>query len=89
MTNNCLKYLDTVVILQDKKLELRQFHKPETVVINYKNAVSPLHHFTYKNSCLCGEIFRARHCTSNDINLNLALIILNKYSKIILIRKKL
>ena len=39
MTNNCLKYLDTVVILQDEKLELRQFHKPENVVINYKNAV--------------------------------------------------
>ena len=70
MVNNSIKYLDTIVILNDDKLELQQFHKPENVVLNYKRAISPLQ---YKNSCISGEIFRAKHCTSNDTNLELAL----------------
>ena len=54
MVNNSIKYLDTIVILNDDKLELQQFHKPENVVLNYKRAISPLQ---YKNSCISGEIF--------------------------------
>ena len=55
MFNNSIKYLDTIVILNNDKLELQQFHKPENVVLNYKCALSPLQ---YKNSCLLGENFR-------------------------------
>jgi hypothetical protein len=34
--------------------------------MNYKQTVAPLQ---YKNSCLNGEIYRAKNCTSNDANL--------------------
>ena len=38
--------------------------------MNYKQTVAPLQ---YKNSCLNGEIYRAKNCTSNDANLENAL----------------
>jgi hypothetical protein len=38
--------------------------------MNYKKAVAPLQ---YKNSCLLGEIFRAKNCTADETTLELAL----------------
>ena len=39
-------------------------------MMNYRRAISPS---SYKNSTLNGEIYRAKNCTSNDNNLDLAL----------------
>ena len=71
MHNNCIKFLDTNVIISNNKLELKQFFKHDNVVINYKKAVSPLQ---YKNSCLIGEIYGANNSTSNNNNRELALL---------------
>ena len=70
MENKSIKYLDTLVILENDKLKLNQFQKPDTVIMNYKKAVAPLQ---YKNSCLSGEIFRAKNCTSDEITLDIDL----------------
>ena len=70
MGNNSIKYLDTLVVLENDKLKLQQFQKSESVIMNYKKAVAPLQ---YKNSCLSGEIFRANNCTSDSNSLELAL----------------
>ena len=70
MENNSIKYLDTLVVLENDKLKLQQFLKSESVIMNYKKAVAPLQ---YKNSCLSGEIFRANNCTSDSDSLELAL----------------
>ena len=71
MQDNCIKFLDTNVIIWNNKLEYRQFFKQDNVVINYKKAVSPLQ---YKKSCLIGEIYRANNSTSIINNLELALL---------------
>ena len=39
-------------------------------MMNNKQAIAPLQ---YKNSCLNGEIYRAKNCTTNETTLNLAL----------------
>ena len=71
MSENSLKFLDTKVVISDNKLELKQYFKHENVVLNYKHAVAPTQ---YKNSCLIGEIYRAKNSTSNNDNLEAALI---------------
>ena len=71
MSENSLKFLDTKVVISDNKLELKQYFKHENVVLNYKHAVAPTQ---YKNSCLIGEIYRAKNSTSNDDNLEVAFI---------------
>ena len=57
----------------DDSLELEQYRKTSihsTCMMNYKQAIAPLQ---YKNSCLNGEIYRAKNCTTNETTLNLAL----------------
>ena len=73
MLDNELIYLDTLIVNKNDKLEIAQFRKTSihsTNMMNYKQAVAPLQ---YKNSCLNGEIYRAKNCTSNDANLEKAL----------------
>ena len=87
MQNDVLVYLDTKIIKNDDKLELMQHRKTindTTCMMNYRKSVAPLQ---YKNSCINGEIYRAYHCTSNEVYLNLALenleeiFVLNQYPR--------
>ena len=40
MENNSIKYLDTLVVLENDKLKLQQFKKSESVIMNYKKSCS-------------------------------------------------
>ena len=73
MSDNKIIYLDTKIVKNDDSLELEQYRKTSihsTCMMNYKQAIAPLQ---YKNSCLNGEIYRAKNCTTNETTLNLAL----------------
>ena len=65
-------------------MQHRKTSNDTTCMMNYRKSVAPLQ---YKNSCINGEIYRAYHCTSNEVNLNLALenleeiFVLNQYPR--------
>ena len=68
MENNKLVFLDTQIVLENSKLDLYQYRKPNTsqVLTNYKFGVSPK---SYKNGLISGEVFRAKNCTTSEKHL--------------------
>ena len=59
-------YLDTLIVHKNYILELEQYRKNNNpVIMNFKYAVAPKQ---YKNSVLCGEIYRTNNCTSSFDN---------------------
>ena len=77
--NNDLNFLDTHIFVDNKTGEFEfEFYQKEIKndkLDNFKFSVSPI---KQKIGVLCGEIYRANHCSSNEENLNKALKIIEK-----------
>ena len=65
MENSKITFLDTSISLQDGKLNLNMFRKPESSdnVVNFKKSISPK---GYKWSNFIREIHRCNNTTSNN-----------------------
>ena len=69
--NGVLNFLDLSIYFDKftQKYEFRQYSKEikSKVLQNFRHSCSPL---SYKNGTLIGEIYRAKYCSSNVLNLN-------------------
>ena len=66
MVDSKINFLDTTVILNDRKISLEMYRKPTFTdkTVNFKTSISPKN---YKWSTFIGEIFRCNNCTSDVI----------------------
>ena len=74
-----LNFLDTSIYFDktSRKYEIKQYSKEvkSNVIQNFQHSVSPP---SYKNGTLIGEIYRVRYCSSNDVNLEKSLKMLEE-----------